>query len=186
MAAERLRAKFLADTALYDPKHLGQDARFGPVERIPVLTTFTDRKECAQRGVHRATVAGISGSSKDGAYSICVSGGYEDDEDNGDKIIYTGTGGQPDPFSFSGSQTGDQSFNHKDNAALKISADTKKPVRVVRGPNKNSPWAPDKGYRYDGLYIVKEAYLAKGQSGYVICRYELERVPGQPRIPRKW
>jgi len=27
-------------------------------------------------------------------------------------------------------------------------------VRVVRGPNENSKWAPTTGYRYDGLYRV--------------------------------
>ncbi|PPQ65052.1 hypothetical protein CVT26_015748 [Gymnopilus dilepis] len=198
MAAERIRARLMADPTLYNPQQMGHDPRFGHVPRIPVLTTFADRKECSKWGVHKATVAGISGSSKDGAYSICVSNGYEDDEDDGDRILYTGTGGQPDPFAVSfnsgignfscgspryvqetTSQMGDQSFEHKDNAALKISAETGKPVRVVRGPNKKSPWAPEKGYRYDGLYIVKKAYLAKGQSGYIICRYELQ-------VPYAW
>ena len=38
-------------------------------------------------------MAGISGTATEGADSIVVSGGYEDDEDHGDEIIYTGAGG---------------------------------------------------------------------------------------------
>jgi len=44
------------------------------------------RGVCATEGVHRAVVAGISGSAADGAYSICVSSSYEDDEDGGDTL----------------------------------------------------------------------------------------------------
>ena len=43
-------------------------------------------------------MAGISGAERDGADSIVVSGGYEDDEDYGNVIVYTGAGGN-DPSS---------------------------------------------------------------------------------------
>jgi putative restriction endonuclease len=36
---------------------------------------------------------GIHGTAKEGADSIVVSGGYVDDRDMGDVIIYTGEGG---------------------------------------------------------------------------------------------
>ena len=39
-------------------------------------------------------VSGIVGDLSQGAYSICSSGGYEDDEDNGETLIYTGEGGK--------------------------------------------------------------------------------------------
>lgn len=42
------------------------------------------REECMRAGVHGVGVAGIHGSKAHGAYSICVSGGYEDDIDDGD------------------------------------------------------------------------------------------------------
>ncbi|GAB3333735.1 YDG/SRA domain-containing protein [Micromonospora halotolerans] len=42
--------------------------------------------------VHRPLQGGICGG-KDGAESIVVSGGYVDDEDYGDEIVYTGQGG---------------------------------------------------------------------------------------------
>lgn len=44
--------------------------------------------------MHRPHVAGIHGRENEGAYSIVLSGGYEDDEDNGDSFTYTGSGGR--------------------------------------------------------------------------------------------
>jgi len=44
------------------------------------------RAECLEKGVHRASVAGISGSATEGAYSICLSSAYEDDKDDGDTM----------------------------------------------------------------------------------------------------
>jgi len=174
----------MADESLYDPNYVEADGRFGPVEGVKVLDKFENRQECCRKGVHRQVQAGISGSSKDGAYSICVSGGYEDDEDFGDKIIYTGTGGQRESWGH-GSQVKDQDFEHPDNAALFRSQETGMVVRVVRGRSK-SPYSPEKGLRYDGLYIVTNAYREKGKSGFLICRYELQRKPGQPDIPKRW
>lgn len=48
----------------------------------------------SQAGVHRPHVAGIHGRERDCAYSIVLSGGYEDDIDNGDEFMYTGSGGR--------------------------------------------------------------------------------------------
>ena len=67
---------------------------FGDVPGIEVGATFVNREELAKRRVHRATQAGITGTKETGAESIVVSGGYEDDEDHGNVIIYTGHGGQ--------------------------------------------------------------------------------------------
>jgi len=44
--------------------------------------------------VHRPHVAGIHGRETDCAYSLVLSGGYEDDTDNGDEFLYTGSGGR--------------------------------------------------------------------------------------------
>ena len=44
--------------------------------------------------VFRPPVAGIAGKPVDGAYSIVLAGGYEDDEDFGDEFTYTGAGGR--------------------------------------------------------------------------------------------
>jgi putative restriction endonuclease len=39
-------------------------------------------------------MAGIAGSVSEGADSIVLSGGYEDDEDRGEEIVYTGHDGK--------------------------------------------------------------------------------------------
>jgi len=178
------RKRLMANTNFYDPSLIESDPKFGHIAGYPVGSTFKNRKDCALAGVHAQYYAGIVGSKRDGAYSICLSGGYEDDIDNGETFVYTGTGGQPDSFSSGASQNQveDQTFEHKDNYALKKSSETGRPVRVIRGQNVNSKYAPPEGYRYDGLYRVENAYLAKGKSGYTVCRYTLQRVPGQPPL----
>ena len=64
------------------------------------------------------------------------------------------------------------------------SAETRKPVRVIRGFKLDSPYAPLEGYRYDGLYTVEKAWMGKGLTkGLLVCRYAFKRVPGQPPLP---
>ncbi len=48
---------------------------------------FETRADLSYAGVHKPRRAGIAGSGREAAESIVVSGGYEDDEDNGDEII---------------------------------------------------------------------------------------------------
>src|SRR5829696_2889895 len=54
---------------------------FGHIPGYPVGSWFENRAELADAGVHRHRQAGISGSSSQGADSIVLSGGYEDDEE---------------------------------------------------------------------------------------------------------
>ena len=67
---------------------------FGAIPGYEIGSNFLNSKELSEVGLHRPTQAGISGSSTEGADSIVLSGGYEDDEDFGKEIIYTGHGGQ--------------------------------------------------------------------------------------------
>jgi predicted restriction endonuclease len=87
---------------------------FGYVPGVNIGSVFPDRKSLLAAGVHRQNQAGISGTEDDGAESIVVSGGYEDDIDEGDVIIYTGHGGR-DPNS--GKQVEDQQLT-RGNLAL--------------------------------------------------------------------
>ena len=78
---------------------------FGHIEEIAIGTEFSDRQALSAAGVHNPIQAGISGSGSEGADSIVISGGYEDDLDIGDIVIYTGHGGRD---LMSGRQIADQ------------------------------------------------------------------------------
>lgn len=142
---------------------------FGPIPGIPEGAAYATRQDASEAGVHRPTMAGISGTESEGADSIVVSGGYEDDEDYGDVIIYTGHGGN-DPGTKR--QVADQEFA-AGNAALAKSADEGLPVRVVRGSGGDPAHSPSSGYRYDGLFYVTRWWEATGRSGYRVYRYRL-------------
>lgn len=145
------------------------DRVFGEIPGVPVGTVFASRQELSRSGVHRPTQAGISGAQDEGADSIVLSGGYEDDEDHGDEIIYTGKGGQ-DPVSRK--QVADQTLTAQ-NMALAVSSQEGLPVRVVRGATHRSPYSPLTGYRYEGLYIVERFWHKKGAAGFTVWRFRL-------------
>ena len=147
------------------------DRVFGEIEGIPVGASFATRKEAAAAGIHKPLQKGISGSKDEGADSIVISGGYEDDFDSGDEIIYTGAGGQDDK--------GRQMENQKlagDNLALAKSEIDSLPVRVIRGADKKNPFAPESGYRYDGLYRVDSHWHEFGKSGFLVYRFKLVKL----------
>jgi putative restriction endonuclease len=154
---------------------------FGHIPNVEVGTLFPDRDALATAGVHRPLVAGISGSQTEGADSIVASGGYEDDEDYGDVLIYTGHGGN-DPST--GSQIADQVLE-RGNLALAVSCREGLPVRVTRGANLASPFAPQTDYRYDGLYVVERYWRERGRSGFLIWRYRLTRYDARIRCAGK-
>ncbi|KAH9049605.1 PUA-like domain-containing protein [Lactarius hengduanensis] len=119
-------------------------------------------------------------------------GGYEDDIDMGDYFTFTGSGGRAlkgtktNPKNLrTAPQSSDQSFEHSFNKALKISSETRKPVRVIRGFKLPSPYAPFEGY--DGLYTVEEAWMEQGlnDGGFLVCKFAFRRVPGQPPLQVK-
>jgi putative restriction endonuclease len=150
----------------------GKNVRcFGEILGIHAGTRFEDRQALADAGVHGQIQAGITGSQYEGADSIVVSGGYEDDEDLGDTIIYTGHGGQDS----AGRQVANQEFT-KGNLALAKSGEEGLPVRVTRGATPRSPYAPDSGYRYDGLFFVDNYWHEIGKAGFRVWRYRLMRA----------
>ncbi len=145
---------------------------FGEIEDIEEGTIFNDRRALSIAGIHRPLQAGICGPAQLGAESIVLSGGYIDDEDHGDIIIYTGHGGN-DPST--NRQVTDQTFTRQ-NEALRTSCNNSIPVRVIRGSKHDSPASPDKGYMYCGLYIVQEFWKEKGRDGFQICRFKLKKI----------
>uniref|UniRef100_W5LQE1 E3 ubiquitin-protein ligase UHRF n=1 Tax=Astyanax mexicanus TaxID=7994 RepID=W5LQE1_ASTMX len=165
---------------------------YGPVPGVPVGTLWKFRVQVSESGVHRPHVAGIHGRSNDGAYSLVLAGGYEDDVDDGNEFTYTGSGGRD----LSGNKrTAEQSCDQKltnMNRALALNcnapvndkdgAEAKdwkagKPVRVVRSSKgrKHSKYSPEDGNRYDGIYKVVKYWPEKGKSGFLVWRYLLKR-----------
>uniref|UniRef100_A0A663MYX2 E3 ubiquitin-protein ligase UHRF n=1 Tax=Athene cunicularia TaxID=194338 RepID=A0A663MYX2_ATHCN len=161
---------------------------YGPIPGIPVGTMWKFRVQVR---------TGIHGRSNDGAYSLVLAGGYEDDIDHGNSFTYTGSGGRD----LSGNKrTAEQSCDQKltnMNRALALNcsapindkngAEAKdwragKPVRVVRNVKggKHSKYAPVEGNRYDGIYKVVKYWPETGKSGFLVWRYLLRRDDEEP------
>ncbi|MGW6914767.1 YDG/SRA domain-containing protein [Kitasatospora sp. NPDC054939] len=151
---------------------------FGHVPGISVGQWFHNRKAAAKALVHRPIQGGICGTAAGGAESIVVSGGYEDDEDHGDVIIYTGQGGRNQD---TGQQVADQTLT-RGNAALVTSLAMGTPVRVIRGSEGDPAYSPTEGYRYDGLFRVEDHWSEIGKSSFRIWRYRLTRIPDPDHI----
>ena len=151
------------------------DSVVGALPDVTVGTVFPNRKALREAGVHRPLQAGICGTGDKGAESIVLNGGYEDDVDSMNEIVYTGHGGN-DPGS--GLQVADQTLTGT-NLSLVRSCDWNLPVRVVRGWREPSGLGPKAGYRYDGLYRVVEYWEERGKSGFKIWRFRL--VPVEQR-----
>ncbi|EAZ30098.1 hypothetical protein OsJ_14159 [Oryza sativa Japonica Group] len=136
---------------------------------------WKDRMEGRQWGAHFPHIAGIAGQSTHGAQSVALSGGYLDDEDHGEWFLYTGSGGRD--LSGNKRTSKEQSFDQKFeklNAALRVSCLNGYPVRVVRSfKEKRSPYAPESGVRYDGIYRIEKCWRKTGVQGtFKVCSDE--------------
>ncbi|HEV8715717.1 MAG TPA: YDG/SRA domain-containing protein [Candidatus Binatia bacterium] len=150
---------------------------FGHVPGYPEGSCFASRLELSQAGVHRPRVAGISGRGREGADSVVLAGGYEDTQDYGDEILYTGHGGR-DPET--AKQVGHQDLT-RGNLALATNKLLGLPVRVIRGARHYPPYSPAVGYRYDGLYAVDDCWRERGRSGFRIWRFRLIKLPKEQK-----
>ncbi|XP_030470039.1 histone-lysine N-methyltransferase family member SUVH2-like [Syzygium oleosum] len=163
---------------------LNRDKRIvGSIPGICVGDIFFYRMELMVLGLHGQTQAGIdylpASQSSNGepiATSVIVSGGYEDDEDSGDVIIYTGHGGQ-DKFNR-------QCVHQKlegGNLALERSMRYGIELRVIRGIRYDGGMT-SKVYVYDGLYRIMDCWFDVGKSGFGVFKYKLVRIEGQPEM----
>ncbi|KAJ7104254.1 PUA-like domain-containing protein [Mycena belliarum] len=157
----------------------------GHIKDVCIFSTYKGRFECSEAGVHAPLSKGIHGSGNSPAFSVVLSGGYEDDSDKGDTFTYTGQGGRSrGERDWSGVQCEDQEWTGE-NKSLQLSHISGTPVRVVRGHTLHSRYAPAEGYRYDGLYKVTEATRAPGKTRFMTCQFTFERLPDQPPLPNK-
>ncbi|GAB2295328.1 Histone-lysine N-methyltransferase member suvh2 [Dionaea muscipula] len=173
-------AALLRDRGLW----LNRDKRIvGSIPGVYIGDLFFFRMELCVVGLHGQPQAGIdylpSSQSSNGepiATSIIVSGGYEDDEDTGDVIIYTGHGGQDKFYK--------QCSNQKlegGNLALERSMHYGIEIRVIRG-FKYDGSLTTKVYVYDGLYRIVDSWFDVGKSGFGVYKYRLNRIEGQPEM----
>ena len=152
------------------------DLNFGHIDGTTEGQVFANREELRLSGIHAPPRSGIWGREADGSVSIVLSGGYADDIDDGDYILYTGQGGQDN---YSGRLIKDQEFT-RGNKGLQLNKEYNLPVRVTRGHQVEK--GPDEGYRYDGLYYVTDYERVKGKEGFQICRFHLQREVGGSTI----
>jgi putative restriction endonuclease len=142
---------------------------------IPIGTQFLNRKELITAGLHKHLQRGISSNRGYGATSIVLSGGYLEDEDYGDVIIYTGQGGRDN-------ETRKQIANQTmamDNLELKIAFENQTPIKVIRGFSGDKKYSPTSGYRYDGEYLITKIWPQIGSDGFRLWRFKLEASPGE-------
>lgn len=143
----------------------------GHIPEVQVGQVFSNRRELHDAGVHRGLQQGIGAQGA----SIVLSGGYVDDLDEGDSITYTGEGGRD---LNTGRQIADQTFT-RGNSALVRNHLEGNPIRVIRGHSLESSYAPEAGYKYDGLYRIDQYWQAQGRDGFKICRFQLRRLEDQ-------
>tara|TARA_B100002052_G_C15633834_1_gene485240 strand:+ start:173 stop:670 length:498 start_codon:yes stop_codon:yes gene_type:complete len=142
---------------------------FGEIEGLNVGDLFSSRKDLVEANIHRNYQAGISGNKDYGCEAIVLSGGYVDDLDLGEVVIYTGQGGR-DPNT--GKQIANQELT-RGNAALVTSSENNTPIRVIRGSKQESSFSPEEGYRYDGLYFCTRYWATFSVDGPLIWRFLL-------------
>ncbi|ORX90637.1 hypothetical protein K493DRAFT_339863 [Basidiobolus meristosporus CBS 931.73] len=179
--------------SIVKPNHVG------PIPGIPVGSSWKYRIHLSEAGVHRPPVGGIAGSSKTGALSIVLAGGYPEDVDNGDEFFYTGSGGRDlktgnkrvaeqsedqvlTRYNLALAKTCDAPIDEKNGAEAK---DWRKstPVRVVRSykaAKHNPKYAPADGVRYDGIYKLVKYWPQAGYSGFIVWRYLFRRDDQEP------
>ncbi|MGY1436582.1 YDG/SRA domain-containing protein [Streptomyces reniochalinae] len=146
---------------------------FGRVPGVNEGDTFSSRQALYNAKVHRSLQAGIAGGAREGADSIVMSGGYPDDRECGDVILYTGHGGRGS----NGAQVRDQNWSSPGNAGLVLTSALRKPLRVIKGLAIKRGKATG-GYRYEGLYHIVDFWKVSGKEGFQICQFELHKLHG--------
>jgi len=153
----------------------------GKIVGISEGRACTSCLELSQKKIHQyqnptglsKTAPGIV-TDKDGiASSVLLNGGYSDDEDYLNRIIYTGSGGQDENKRI---QIADQVTEGKagrNNLGLINAYLNESPLRVIRGFKHKSKYSPKRGYRYDGIHFIKRYWWTESIHGPLVIRFEL-------------
>ncbi|GAB7366587.1 hypothetical protein MBLNU230_g8573t1 [Neophaeotheca triangularis] len=126
-------------------------------------------------GAHNAMIAGICGAENEGAWSVIMSGGKDSegcaypDKDEGDTVLYCGTD----------SKTGEPT----EHTRRLLESVNNHPVRLIRSHNLHGRYAPEMGFRYDGLYDVVDSRRLDSQASMrQRHQFKLVRRAGQGEI----
>lgn len=176
----------------------GTESIYGEVPGVEVGDHYFYRMELLLISLHKQSQGGIDyiseskshfrddkGRPMSVAVSVIASGGYEDDRDEGDTLMYTGQGGNN--YIGDRRQGSDQDLK-RGNLALKNCKDLGLSVRVIRGCNyKKSPMSQGSSpsgriYYYDGMYDVVDCYQDQGSAGFKVWKYKLVRKHGQKAL----
>ncbi|MFD8392185.1 YDG/SRA domain-containing protein [Streptomyces sp. NPDC059680] len=159
----------------------------GHIDGVVPGAVFRRRTDVLHAKLHGDTQRGISRlRDSDGSYvadAIVLNGGYEDDQDDWVRVTYTGASPNKDKSNDGKRLLRSQSWEYRDNAALKLSFERKYPIRIIRGPDGDERYSLPDAYRYDGLYAIAEVRTAPSispapdGSPIEVCQFELERLP---------
>lgn len=144
-------------------------AYFGEIDGVNEGAVFKDLPHAAKARLIANSQKGISsGLDTEGNYgadAIVLNGGYDTDEDDGVRIVYTGDGAK---------NPGTEPTSRE--RALLSSYDHKLPIRVIRGSKLKSVYAPKEGCRYDGLYQINDSFQVKSGTGSMVYLFVLDKI----------
>ncbi|OAY84918.1 Histone-lysine N-methyltransferase, H3 lysine-9 specific SUVH6 [Ananas comosus] len=163
------------------------EAVLGNVPGVEVGDEFYYRVELSIVGLHCPYQGGIDSVVKNGlrlATSIVASGGYPDDIDSSDVLIYSGAGGKP-----AGKKEAEDQKLERGNLALKNSIDMQTPLRVIHDFKEHKGGDSSDGrikmvstFTYAGLYLVEKYWSEKVPHGVSVFKFQLRRMPGLPEL----
>eukprot|EP01047_Picozoa_sp_COSAG01_P036372 COSAG01_NODE_2840_length_6992_cov_2.267228_5_plen_866_part_00 len=149
---------------------------YGAVPGIAPGFEMLTKAHAACLGVHRQIYKGISCRKVGGAFSpaesISISGGYKDDEDNGNTIWYTGDGGQDDKRVQVHNQRLKPHRTLAGNIGIAMNCAGGIPIRVMR----RKQGAVQDSYVYDGLYTVVQWKRVASDEGPAVIKFKMERL----------
>ncbi|MED6156656.1 hypothetical protein PIB30_016393 [Stylosanthes scabra] len=157
-------------------KYLNTNRVLGSVPGVEVGDEFQYKVELAIVGLHQRIQSDIDYVENNGktlAMSVIVLGGYGDESEDSDVLIYTSLGGNN-----TDKEIEDQKLEQQ-NQSLRNSIEEKNPVRVIR--TTESMDEKGKKYVYDGQYLVESCWQDKGPQGTSVLRFRLRRIPDQPK-----
>ncbi|EFN86843.1 uncharacterized protein LOC105181060 [Harpegnathos saltator] len=137
---------------------------YGSIPKFPSGSWWGIRMDCSRDGVHNPFNADVDEGSF-GAASVCTSqANMNEDVDFGDFLTLTGQVYHKEQLS-----TDPFIHNYKNQI----------PLRLIRSYNLQNDIAPNTGYRYDGLYIVIDYWIATNADGIQYNKFALMRLTDQ-------